>query len=215
MVVEVPREERLLRSLVENIARRYPRPLALMQEIERLKGLGYTNVEVGEKLGICDTVVGAFLALRQAGEERLDAAMAGRIPLTVAMDIAKAETPELQRELLKAFETKQLNGVSIRAVKRLIDQRRFAGKQRDGAAKGRPRRTSVEGLVNAYKRESQRQRLLVKKARLCEERMAFVTTALKRLLGGSNFVTLLKAENLMAIPKYVWQRLGSKTVEGL
>lgn len=119
VVVEIPREERLLRSLVENIARRYPRPLALMQEIERLKGLGYTNVEVGEKLGICDTVVGGFLALRQAGEERLlDAAMAGRIPLTVAMDIAKAETPELQRGLLKAFETKQLTGVSIRAVKR-------------------------------------------------------------------------------------------------
>ena len=60
MVVEIPREERLLRSLVENIARRYPRPLALMQEIERLKGLGYTNVEVGEKLGICDTVVCGF-----------------------------------------------------------------------------------------------------------------------------------------------------------
>ena len=40
VVVEVSKEERLLRSLVENMARRQPQPLALMNEIERLKGLG-------------------------------------------------------------------------------------------------------------------------------------------------------------------------------
>jgi len=50
----------------------------------------------------------------------LDAATSGRIPLGVAMDIAKTSSVEMQRELLKAFETKQLNQVSIRTVKRLI-----------------------------------------------------------------------------------------------
>ena len=70
------------------------------------------------------------IALKKAGEERLlDAATSGRIPLGVAMDIAKANSVETQRELLKAYENKQLNQVSIRTVKRLIDQRRFAGKQ--------------------------------------------------------------------------------------
>ena len=55
IVVEVSKEERLLRSLVENMARRLPPPLALMNEIERLKAQGYTNVEIGEKLDIADT----------------------------------------------------------------------------------------------------------------------------------------------------------------
>jgi ParB family transcriptional regulator, chromosome partitioning protein len=40
VIVEISKEERLLRSLVENMARRYPAPLALINEIERLKGAG-------------------------------------------------------------------------------------------------------------------------------------------------------------------------------
>jgi len=55
-----------------------------------------------------NSVVGLFtyLALRGAGEERLlDAAVRGRIPLTVAtIDIAKTESPEMQRELLKPIK---------------------------------------------------------------------------------------------------------------
>src|SRR2546425_5647729 len=36
IVVEITKEDRLLRSLVENIARRYPAPMDLIREIERL-----------------------------------------------------------------------------------------------------------------------------------------------------------------------------------
>src|ERR1017187_8772894 len=90
IVVEVSKEERLLRSLVENMARRLPPPLALMNEIERLKEQGYTNVEIGQKLDIPDTAVGGYIALKKDGEERLlEAAISGRIPLGVAIEIAK------------------------------------------------------------------------------------------------------------------------------
>ena len=100
IVVEVSKEDRLLRSLVENMARRLPSPLALMNEIERLKAQGYTNVQIGEKLDIAGPTISGYIALKSAGEERLlDAAVSGRIPLGVAMDIAKAESPEMQREL--------------------------------------------------------------------------------------------------------------------
>jgi len=95
------------------------------------------------------------------------------VPLTVAMEIAKADTPEAQRELLKAFETKQLNGVAIRVVKRLMDKRRFLGKQTrlehpDPQPKDPP---TAERLVTAYTRESQRQKELIRKARLCEQKL--------------------------------------------
>ena len=145
VVVEVSKEDRLLRSLVENMARRYPTPLALICEIERLKARGYSNEEIGEKLDIGGTMVRGLIALKKAGEERLlDAATSGKIPLGVAMDIAKTNSVETQRELLKAYETKQLNQVSIRTVKRLIDQRRFAGKRRDRTSRGpRKRLTSA------------------------------------------------------------------------
>lgn len=216
IVINVSREERLLRSLVENMARRLPPPLALMNEIERLKALGYSNVEIGKKLDITDTAVGGYITLNKAGEERLlDAAVNGRIPIGVAMDIAKADTPEMQRELLKLYETKQFNQLSIRTVKRLIDQRRFIGKDRDKDRGKRKPRSSAESLINTYKKESQRQKLVVKKARLCEAKLVVIVTAFGKLVADENFVNLLRAESLADMPKFVSDKLPSVQKEAL
>ena len=214
IVVEVSREERLLRSLVENMARRLPSRLALMNEIERLKADGYSNVEIGKKLDIADSTVGGYIALKKAGEERLlDAAINGKIPLGVAMDIAKAHSPELQRGLLKGFESKELNQFAIRTVKRLIDQRRFVGKGRDTDADKKKSRTNAESLINAFKRESQKQRLMVKKARLCDAKLVITVTALGKLLGDENFFNLLRAESLADIPQYLQDKLAAMKKE--
>jgi len=216
IVVEVSREERLLRSLVENMARRLPSRLALMNEIERLKADGYSNVEIGKKLDIADGTVGGYIALQKAGEERLlDAAINGKIPLGVAMDIAKANSPELQRELLKGFESKELNQFAIRTVKRLIDQRRFVGKGRDTDADKKKSRTNADSLVNAFKRESQKQRLMVKKARLCDAKLVITVTALGKLLGDENFFNLLRAESLADIPQYLQDKLAAMKKEAV
>jgi ParB family chromosome partitioning protein len=215
VVVEISKEEPLLRSLIENMARRYPAPLALIREIERLKAAGYNNAEIARKLDIDNTMVAGLIALKNAGEERLlDAATSGRIPLGVAMDIAKTDSVEAQRELLKAFETKQLNYISIRVVKRIIDQRRFAGKQRDTSNRaGRKKLTSAESLVNAYRRESQKQKLMIRKAKICDAKLVFIVTALDKLLSDENFMTLLRAESLPTMPKYLWAKLGAKHKE--
>ena len=214
IVVEISREERLLRSLVENMARRLPSRLALMNEIERLKADGYSNVEIGKKLDIADGTVGGYIALKKAGEERLlDAAINGKIPLGVAMDIAKADSPELQRELLKGFESKELNQFAIRTVKRLIDQRRFVGKGRDTDADKKKSRTNADSLINAFKRESQKQRLMVKKARLCDAKLVITVTALGKLLGDENFFNLLRAESLADIPQYLQDKLAAMKKE--
>lgn len=216
IVVEVSREERLLRSLVENMARRLPSRLALMNEIERLKADGYSNVEIGKKLDIADGTVGGYIALKKAGEERLlDAAINGKIPLGVAMDIAKADSPELQRELLKGFESKELNQFAIRTVKRLIDQRRFVGKGRDTDADKKKSRTNADSLINAFKRESQKQRLMVKKARLCDAKLVITVTALGKLLGDENFFNLLRAESLADIPQYLQDKLAAMKKEAV
>ena len=129
--------------------------------------LGCIFGPVSQKLDIDHTLVGGLITLKKAGEERLlDAAIGGRIPLGVAMDIAKTDGADTQRALLKAYEEKKLNYLSIRLVKRLMDQRRFIGKQR-GNKNPQRRLTSTESLVNAYRRESHRQKLLIKKAKLC------------------------------------------------
>jgi len=217
IVVQVSPEERLLRSLVENIARRHPSPLELIREIERLRELGYTTEAIAAKLDVSDKTVTGLTALKRAGEHRLlEAALSGTVPLWVAIDIAKADTPETQRELLKAFESKQFNRISIRLVKRLIDQRRFLGKDHvTGEHQTRKGTTTSERLVSVFKRESQRQKTLVRKAKIAESRLVFVITVFNRLLADANFRTLLRAESLTTIPQSLWSQLDHTQVEVL
>ena len=215
IVVEVSKEDRLLRSLVENMARRLPKPLELINEIERLKALGYNHSEIGRKLDIDDQRVAGMVALKNAGEVRLlEAALSGRIPFGVAVDIAKTQDAETQRELLKAYESDQLNYVSLRVVKRLMEQRRLFGKELGRGGRGsRKPRTSAESIVNTYRRESQKQKVMVRKARVCEAKLLFAVTALNRLMGDDNFVTLLRAETLDTMPKPLWSKVADQRKE--
>jgi ParB family chromosome partitioning protein len=103
--------------------------------------------------------------------------------------------------------------VSIRAVKRLIEQRRFFGKDKNPKGGAIKKHRSADGLVNAYRREGQRQKLLVRKARICESRLLFIVTAFKRLLADENFVNLLRAEKLSTMPKYLADRIRSALKE--
>ena len=211
-VVELAKEERLIHSLVENIARRNPTPLDLIREIERLRDVGYNIVQISEKLDVSTTSVSGMLALKKAGEERLlRATLAGKIPVWVAVDIAKASTIEMQRELLKAYESKQLNYLSLHKVKRLMDKRRLLGKQHgDGP---RTNRTSAETIVATFRQESVRQKLMIKKSRVCDARLAFVITAFNKLLADEHFLTLLRAEALETMPKFLWTKLTPPTPE--
>lgn len=215
VVVEVSKEDRLLMSLVENMARRFSSPMDMIREIERLKAEGYSNTAIGEKLDVAHSFVGGLITLRNAGEERLlDVALKGQIPLGVAIDIAKTESIEAQRELLKAYEGKQLNLSAIRTVKRIIEQRRFLGKSRMAEPPGRRRNgTTAEGLVNAYRKESQRQKLMVKKAKICEAKLIFVVNAFKRLLSDDNFVNLLRAEGIGTMPKFLAELVKFSTAQ--
>ena len=207
-VKELTRQELLICSLVENIARRYPKPMDLIREIERLKTLGNNVHQISKKLDVSDNLVRGYLSLNNAGEERLlEAAVMGKILLWVAVYIAKTDTPETQRELLKAYEEKQLDYKSLKYVKGLIESRRRNGKQQGGRSSEVKPKTSIESMVNSYRKESQRQKLMIKKAKLCDAKLAFIVTAFNKLLADENFCTLLRAETLATMPKYLSVKL--------
>jgi ParB family chromosome partitioning protein len=68
-------------------------------------------------------------------------------------------------------------------------------------------------MVSAYRKESQRQKLMIKKARVCDARLSFIVTAFNKLLADENFFTLLRAESLATIPKYLSVKLSPKQKE--
>ncbi len=60
---------------------------------------------------------------------------------------------------------------------------------------------SSEALVRAYEKEADRQRLMIKKAEVTQNRLLFVVEAMRQLLADENFVTLLRAEGLATMPR--------------
>lgn len=215
LVVEASKEDLLIMSLVENMARRFPSPGDLIIEIDRLKQAGYSNVAIGKKLDMNDTQVGGLLALRNAGEERLlSAAIKERIPLATAIEIARASSAEAQRELLIAYEDGKLSAAAIKCVRRLMMQRKAMGKGMHSQTSG-PKQPcpTADGMVTAFKKESQRQRSLVRKAKVCESQLMFITTAFRHLAADENFNNLLRAERLDTMPAFLAKKIGAERSE--
>lgn len=209
IVKEASREECFLMSLVENIARRQIRPLELLREIENLKSRGYTTTEIAKKIDVTKSYVVGIAHLLKNGEERLlHAVDKGRVPLSVAMQIADADEEGIQRALCQAYEDKTLRGRKLLTVRRIIELRKANGKR---ATPGVRRRNdglqSAESLVRAYRQEADRQKLLVRKAQLTEHRLLFIVSALKNIFRDENFITLLRAEGLESLPAYLADKI--------
>jgi ParB family transcriptional regulator, chromosome partitioning protein len=209
IVRAAPKEECFLMSLVENLARRNHSPVELLREIGNLRARGYTPVQIAKKIDMAKSYVLGVTHLLNHGEERLLLAVEkGRIPLSVAMEIATADEAGVQRILCDAYEGKTLRGRKLQTVRRLIEQRRVHGKRfRTEMRKGQERISSADALVDVYRREADRQKLLVKKAQLTENRLLFIVSALKKLLQDEDFVTLLRAEGLDSVPAFLADKI--------
>ncbi len=60
---------------------------------------------------------------------------------------------------------------------------------------------SSKALVRAYEKEADRQRLMIKRAEVTQNRLLFVVEAMRQLLADENYVTLLRAEGLATMPR--------------
>jgi ParB family chromosome partitioning protein len=209
IVKDASREDCFLMSLVENVARRQIRPLELLHEISSLKSRGYNTTEIAKKIDVTKSYVVGIVHLLRNGEERLVYAVEkGRIPLSVAMQIADTDEEGVQKALLQAYEEKTLRGRKLLTVRRIIEMRKAIGKRSHSG----PRRKceqirSAEGLVRVYRQEADRQKLLIKKSQLVEHRLLLIVSAVKNLFRDENFITLLRAEGLDSLPAPLAEKL--------
>ena len=143
----------------------------------------------------------------EKGEERLiEAVQHGTIPLTTALEIARAKNDDddLGDMLEEAYKTGQLKGHQITDAKRLIEKRREKGPK----SAARPKLpNSAHSLVKTYQKEVARQHKMVLKAEHAQQQLLLVVQGLKSLFADENFVTLLRAEGLDSLPKYLADRV--------
>jgi ParB family chromosome partitioning protein len=207
VVSDASREEQLLMSLVENIARRPPSNRDLLREVRNLRGRNYGVDEIARKLGLDRSYVHGIIHLVEHSEEGLAQAVeAGRLPISVAMGIATGNDREVQQALSEAYEKGDLRGERFRAARRIIAQR-IARQQKAGRIAQTRRKLTGEALVREYKDRIREQCQLVKKANFTKERLLLLTTAIRRLMSDEHFVTLLRAENLVNMPEELATRL--------
>jgi ParB family chromosome partitioning protein len=148
--------------------------------------------------------------LLKNGEERLLVAVEkGRIPLNAALTIVGAgdDDKAVQAALQDAYESGKLRGKQLLQARRVIERRQTLGRS---VARGTPRKresVTTSSLIRTYQKEVERQRQMVKKAEFAQQRLVFVVSALRELLADENFTTLLRAEGLESLPKYLAERV--------
>lgn len=197
----------LLASLIENIARRRGRALDQIKSIQWMKEQGHNHHDIAAKTGLGADYVKNILSLLRNGEERLlEAVLHGKIPITIAVGISGAADEDSQRVLMEAYESKEMNQKTLRAFRRIVDLRKTFGKEYGHRKIRGSTRTTAESLVRAYRLETQRQKIMVKKAKLCEARLLSVSAAFRVLVADEDYVNLLRAEELNTMPKFLAER---------
>ena len=191
LVVDVDDEDAFIMSLAENIARRGYRPLEILSDIQILRNRGYSAETIIDKTGLSPKYVNDIVFLLDQGEERLiEGVQRGNIPLTIAIEIARANNDDenLGDMLQEAYENGQLKGRQIIEAKRLIEKREEHGPGSPNPGRIKPPTTSYS-LVRTYQREVDRQRKMVLKAEHAHQRLLLVIQGLKTLFADEHFVT--------------------------
>jgi ParB family chromosome partitioning protein len=209
LVVVADPEDCLIASLVENCARRQHRSVEMLQDIGRMRDLGYSMTTIASKTGLSVDYVQAVAHLLAKGEQRLlHAVEGGMIPITVAVEIAGSDDLGVQRALHDAYEKGLLRGKKLLAAKRLVERRHNTGKGIQVRISRSPEKLSSAALVRAYQYDSDRQREMIRRARGTHDRLVLLTEAIRRLKADEQLVALLEDEDLATIPENIAVRLS-------
>lgn len=203
LVVDVDEETGHVMSIVENVARRTPRAGEALEQVRSLRSRGYSDAEIGLKLGYDKTWVNNVVTLLERGERRLlIATELGHIPLNLAVSISRSSDSEVQQLLLDAYERGEIKGRKVLAVRKILEQRMRTGKQgrmsfRSGS-NARP--MNPEDLAKLYQRDTEKHLLVQKRAEHTQGALLLAQQIFKELFSIGEFRELLKREKLTSVP---------------
>ncbi|HEU5047352.1 MAG TPA: ParB N-terminal domain-containing protein [Rickettsiales bacterium] len=214
VVIDATEEQALIMSLVENHARRHYRAIDLLQGIEILQKQGYGIKEIAAKTGLGHDYTKGLMQLLKQGEERLLTAVeAGKMPISIAVQIMEAEGGKaVQQALQDAYDNHQLRGRRFMEARRLVELRRHCGKTITSSkrADSSEKKVSGQDIVKAYQREVDRKKLLTRKAEYASITLIFVVESLRMLLREKGFQSVLATEGLSTLPKPISELIKLK-----
>lgn len=210
IVSEATTQQVMVRSLIENCARRQHSAADLLRDIHGMKQRNYSDSQIARKTGLSSEYVRGVSKLLEHGEQRLLRAVeSGQIPLSVAVNIAGADDAGIQAALQQAYERNELRGRKLILARRLVENRRRRGKGTGNRKASGSANASVSSasLIRAYQEDTDRKRILIRKADAVKQRLLFITHALRQLIAEDDFQELLIAEELDSMPKNLAMRI--------
>ena len=208
LVVFVTKEKLLLMSLVENLARRRHSTFEMVRDINDMRERGISIADIAASTNLDKTYVRGMIKLVKGGEERLIQAVEKKqIPVSVAIVIASSDDHKIQKALTEAYEANTLRGNRLLAARRLVEKRKTDGKSIRNSPKSSNGAMTTEKLLQTYREETERQKLVIQKAKICETRLMFAVSALRQLFEDNEFLLLLRAESLHTLPKWLSEQI--------
>ncbi len=206
-VVELDAQDSLIASLVENFARRQLRGVDLLHDIGGMRQRGHSDAEITRMTGLSPDYVKGVIHLIEKGEQRLlQSVEAGIVPVAIAVQIANADDVGVQEALQEAYERNELRGKRLLAAKRLVDRRAKYGTGLQSKLSKSPKMSSLT-LVKAYEQDTERKRMLIRKADATRARLLLITAAMREMLKDEALVQVMQKEGLGTMPKVLSDRI--------
>jgi len=207
-VVEADQIERFLITLAENLARRRHTTEELLSGLQVLRAKGYNTEQISRKTNLDPSYINGILHLLDNGEQRLLRAVEKKVvPMWLAMDIARSPSEEVQAAMVSAYEQGTLKGEQLMRVRKIISKREAVGKAFHSKKPQPKDKPTPQKLLKTYQTEVRRRQMVVKNARIQEERLLIMTSALRKFLADDHFRTLMRAESILDIPEVLASRI--------
>lgn len=207
-VTDASPQDCMVLSVVENVARRNPRPIELIREIESLRGRKLSDNQIAQMIGVTSNYISMLGMLLEKDEARLLAAVeSGIMSVDDAIEIVRSDS-DIQSQLESAVKH-GLSGKKLRSLRRILEQRMRDNKSARSKSRGRPRtqtRISASGMQRMLKAEVRKTEVAMKTAESVRHKINYVVEAIMTLLSSPGFRDLLDRESGLAMPE-VLERL--------
>jgi len=201
--------ESLLKSLIENMARKRYTAREQFGAIQKLKTQGNSYTQIAKIVGLdAEFTRGICLLLENSEEKLLNAVVADRIPMYVAVQIAQLKDGDIQNAISDLYTQGKLTGKKVENAIKLIQQRKIGGKDYRRGASGKTKKITAELLKAEFDREMEQQHRDYNDLQLHKHHLRVLEKLTAQLIKDEHFVTLLRAEKLNHFPETLTKAVG-------
>ncbi|MNG66673.1 Chromosome-partitioning protein Spo0J [compost metagenome] len=199
-IVDIDEETAYLMSLIENMARVNPRAGEQFNRIKEMKLEGLSDKEIAKFTGFSKHWVNNLTMLIGKGESKLLAAVeSGKIPISLAVEIARTDYNGAQELFIQAFEQGKIKHKDVIKIRAILDERNEGLKgvlHSSFGYKKQSKKLTMNELSKIYQDNINEHKNLRNKALFVEENIFLARQIAQELVLINEFDEVIKSEGL-------------------